>query len=59
MILYFFFILIECLGLKEEMGIEDVFDIILNIYEFWGCILIVIGIKKDELWNEKFCIKVR
>lgn len=51
--------LIECLGLKEEMGIEDVFNIILSIYEFWRCILIVIGIKRDELWNEKFYIKVR
>lgn len=49
----------ECLGLKEEMEIEEVFEIFLSNYVLWRSIFIVIGKKKDELWKEKFYIKVK
>lgn len=59
MTLHFFSTLIECSGLKEETGIEDAFIIILNTHEFWECILTATGAKRDELWNEKLCIKAK
>lgn len=59
MTLHFFSTLIECSGLKEEMGIEDAFNTILSTHEFWRCILTATGTKRDELWNEKLYIKAR
>lgn len=56
--LVFFLILMECLGLKENMDLEEVFEIIIIIYYLWKCVLIVFGRKKEELWKEKFVIKV-
>lgn len=48
----------ECLGLKEEMNLEEVVDVIIIIYDLWKCVLIVFGSKKEELWKEKYVIKV-
>lgn len=56
--LVFFLILMECLGLKENMDFEEVVEIIIIIYDLWKCVIIVFGKKKDELWKEKFVIKV-
>lgn len=58
-VLYYFLILMECLGLKEEMEIEEVFEIVLSIFVLWRSIFFVIGKKRDELWNEKLYIKVK
>lgn len=41
------------------MEIEEVFEIFLSNYVLWRSIFIVIGKKKDELWKEKFYIKVK
>lgn len=49
----------ECFGLKEEMGIEEVYCIFISIYVLWKSILFVIGKKINDLWKEKFFIKVK
>lgn len=49
----------ECFGLKDDMGMEEVFCIFVNIYILWKSILFVIGNKRDDLWKEKFYVKVK
>lgn len=49
----------ECFGLKEEMGIEEVYYIFCSIYVLWKSIFFVIGKKIKDLWKEKFLIKVK
>lgn len=49
----------ECSGLKEEMEIEEAFEIVLSTSALWRSIFSATGKKRDELWNEKLYIKAK
>lgn len=47
----------ECSGLKENMDLEEAFEIIITTHYLWKCVLTASGRKKEELWKEKLVIK--
>lgn len=57
--LHHFSTLMECSGLKEKMGIEEAFEILLSTHALWRSIFSATGKKKDELWKEKLYIKAK
>lgn len=57
--LHLYSILMECSGLKEEMGIEEAFRILVSANALWKSILSATGKKANDLWKEKLCIKAK
>lgn len=49
----------RCSGLTENMDLEEAIVIICNTENLWKCILTVQGKKKDDILNDKLCIKAR
>lgn len=57
--LHLYSILMECSGLKDDMGMEEAFRILVNTHILWKSILSAIGNKRDDLWKEKLYVKAK
>lgn len=57
--LHLYSILMECSGLKEEMGTEEAYCILVSTHALWKSILSATGKKTNDLWKEKLFIKAK
>ncbi|XP_055995963.1 uncharacterized protein LOC125646740 isoform X2 [Ostrea edulis] len=59
MTLQYFLTLMECSGLKSDMGLEDALSIILSGHHLWRSILTASGKKENDIHENKFAVKAR